>query len=77
MKLTRSLPAAAATLGALALMLVFATGAIAGSSEDMQFLRQFGEHPGWGSPYGSGLLDWPTDVAVEQSTGDFWSPIPS
>jgi len=72
MKLAKSLPAAVATLGALALMLVFATGAIAGSSEDMQFLRQFGEHPGWGSQYGSGLLDWPTDVAVEQSTGDFW-----
>jgi len=72
MKLAKSLPAAVATLGVLVLMLVLATGAIAGSSEDMQFLRQFGEQPGFGSPYGPGLLGFPTDVAVEQSTGDFW-----
>jgi hypothetical protein len=65
MKLAKSLPAAVATLGALALMLVFATGAMAGSSEDMQFLRQFGS-------FSDRIFHFPTDVAVEQSTGDFW-----
>jgi hypothetical protein len=72
MKLAKSLPAAVATLGALALMLVFATGAMAGSSEDMQFLRAFGKPPECNGCYGAGIFRFPTDVAVEQSTGDFW-----